>query len=194
MSKRVVTLTEEALKKMIKQCLNEIGGKTLAAIDDSAEQSVNNIQNKVDRTFYGTNRGLKVVDHNDNVVKADTLKPQAIQSFLSPYKNYRFLFWAYRRTGNPIHLIFQVENILKALGSEVILSGDVVFGREQLPGDIVVNFVPTNDGKYNTKVSYKYKGNSYKYLLKPNVNTEPKWNELMNGLQDYLQAKLERGL
>ena len=190
----IITLTENDLKKIVKQCINEIGGRTLASVDNSAINSVNNIQNHVDRTFYGTKRGLKMVDHNDNIIKADALKPKAIQSFLNPYKNYRFLFWAYKREGNPIHLIFQVENIKKALDSEVILSGNVVFGREQLPGDIIINFVPVENGQYNTKVSYKYKGNRYKYLLQPNVNTEPKWNELIKGLQDFLRAKLERGL
>ena len=194
MNKRIISLTENDLKEMIKRCLNEIGGKTLASIDNSAIKSVNNIQNHVDRTFYGTRAGLKIVDHNDNVIKADTLKPKAIQSFLNPYKNYQFLFWAYRREGNPVHLMFQVENIKKALDSEVILSGNVVFGREQLPGDIIINFFPVGNSQYDSKVSYKYKGNSYKYLLRPNVNTEPKWNELVNGLQDFLQAKMERGL
>ena len=135
-----------------------------------------------------------MVDHDDNVRKADALKPNAIQSFLSPYKNCRFLFWAYRREGNPVHLIFQVEGIKKALDSEVILSGSVVFGRELLPGDIVIDFEPIGNGQYNAKVSYKYKGNRYKYSLKPNVRTEPKWNELTKGLQDFLQARFERGL
>ena len=85
-----------------------------------------------------------------------------------------------------MHFIFQLENIKKVLGSEVTLSGNVVLGREQLPGDITVTFVPADDSRYETVVSYRYKGNGLKYALMPNVNTEAKWNELINGLHDFL--------
>ena len=56
MNKRIISLTENDLKEMIKRCLNEIGGKTLASIDNSAIKSVNNIQNHVDRTLWHKGR------------------------------------------------------------------------------------------------------------------------------------------
>lgn len=194
MKKKVIKLTEEELHNIIRDCLNEIGGKTLATIDNSAINSMNNIQNGVDRTFFGTNKGLKMVDHNANIIRADNLKKEGEKSFLTPYLNKPFLFWAYRRGGNPIHLVFKVENIKKSIDSEAILGGEVVFGAEQLPGDIVINFKLGKDMEYSNIVSYKYKGNSYKYFLEPNIKTKPLWDELVNGLKNELLNRIERGL
>lgn len=198
MGKKIIRLTESELHEVIKDAVNEamqeIKGKTLAKVSNSAINSINNIQNKVDRVLYGTNKGLKMVDQNRNVEKADKLMPNAIQSFLRPYKSTKFLFWAYRREGNPIHLIFTVDNIKKLLDNTVILSGEVIFGREQLPGDIIIDFRLTKEGQYKSIVSYKYKGNGYKYLLEPNVNTKELWDDLVNELEEALTARLKRGL
>ena len=198
MSKKVIKLTEEELGKVIKQSVNEalqeIKGRTLARVSNSAINSMDNIQRGVNRTFYGTKAGIKMIDHFKNVDKADNLIPKATQSFLSPYKSTRFLFWAYRREGNPINLIFKVDNIKKLIDNVAILSGEVIFGREQLPGDIIVDFKLQNDGTYKRFVSYKYKGNKYKYTLEPNTNTKPIWDDLVNELEECLTARDKRGL
>lgn len=89
MAKNEITLTESGLKVIIKEAidkaLQEIKGRTLAKVSNSAINSVDNIERGINRTFYGTRRGIKMIDHNDNIRKADNLNPRAIQSFLSPY-------------------------------------------------------------------------------------------------------------
>lgn len=198
MAKKVIRLTESELYELIvkatNQILVEIDGKTLSRVSNSAINSMNNIQNGVNRTFYGTQRGLKMIDHNKNIEKADVLTPQAIQSFLTPYKSVNFMFWAYRRVGNPVHFLFRVEDIKKLIDNVAILSGEVVLGMEKLPGDVVVEFRLDNDNSYTRTVFYKYKGNKYKYILEPNINTKPLWDNLVDELENCLRAKMKRGL
>lgn len=187
MAKKVIKLTEEELDNAIKQSVNEalqeIKGRTLARMSNSAINSTGNIQRGVNRTFYGAKAGIKNVDKDDNLI------PKATQSFLSQYKSTKFLFWTYRRVGNPINVIFKVDNIKKLIDNVAILSGEVIFGREQLSGDIVIDFKLQNDGTYKRFVSYKYKGNKYKYTLEPNTNTKPIWDDLVNELEECLTAR-----
>ena len=68
------------------------------------------------------------------------------------------------------------------MGGMSILSGNVIFGNEQLPGDLQIEFGKDKDENMTNKVFYKYKGNSYKYALTPDNRTVNKWNELVNEL------------
>ena len=92
------------------------------------------------------------------------------------------MFFAYKRTGNLVHLLFNVDNIKKNMGGISILSGNVIFGDEQLPGDIQIEFSTDGDENMTYKVFYKYKGNGYKYTLTPDNRTVNKWKELINEL------------
>lgn len=117
-----------------------------------------------------------------------------IQSFLSPYKSSRFIFFAFRKEGNVVHLLFEVDDVRKLLDNVAILSGNVVFANTQLPGDITIEFKIGNDGNVKSTVYYKFKGKGYKYVLMPDNRTASKWNELVHGLQDSLTAGDERVL
>ena len=186
MGKKVLRLTESELKEMVHKAvcaaLNEIDGKTLARVPNAATRAVDNIQNGIyDKTVTSTLRN-KTISNDDEIIRANDLFPRAIQSMLKPYKNFQFMFFAYKRVGNPVHLLFKVEDIKKNMDGISILSGEVVFGDEQLPGDIQINFTKDNDNNLSYKVYYKYKGNSIKYLLEPDNRTIDKWNELVQQL------------
>ena len=91
-------------------------------------------------------------------------------------------------------MLFEVENVRKLLDNVAILSGNVIFANTQLPGDIVIEFKKGKDENVTNTVYYKYKGNGYKYVLMPDNRTASKWNELVQGLQDSLTTRDERGL
>lgn len=170
MGKKVIRLTESQLSEIIRSAadmaLNEIDGKTPSRVPNAATTAMDDIQ-----------RGI-----SNKIVRADEMTPRAIQSFLAPYKNFIFMFFAYKRTGNPVHLLFNVDNIKKNMGGISILSGNVIFGDEQLPGDIQIEFSTDGDENMTYKVFYKYKGNGYKYTLTPDNRTVNKWKELINEL------------
>lgn len=198
MGKKVIRLTESELREVVRRAaeaaLKEIDGKTLARVPNAATTAMDNIQNGVyDKTIKSTFRN-KTVSNDDEIIRADNLLPRAIQSFLSPYKDYQFMFFAYRREGNPIHLLFKVDNIKKNMDGVSILSGEVVFGKEQLPGDIQIVFSKDGEGNLSNKVYYKYKGNNSKFILEPDRRTSEKWNELVQQLGISRQNMNKRGI
>lgn len=75
-----------------------------------------------------------------------------------------------------------------------ILSGEVIFGNEKLSGDIMVEFKLNENNAYTKIVSYKYKGNQYKYILEPNIDTKSLWDDFVNELENCLIARMKRGL
>lgn len=187
MKRTIVKLSEQELNTIIAECvnkaLNEIGGKTLSIIPNVAIDAVDNIQKG---NLTKKINVQKSTSYDNQITKADALYPKAIQSFLQPYKDKKLMFFAYKREGNPVHLIFSIENIKKLIDGIAILSGVVIFGGEQLSGDIIVDF--TKD-----KVSYKYIGNNYKYVLEPDQRTLVWWNNLCDGLRESLNNRLKRG-
>lgn len=198
MSKKVVRLTESQLKEIIRgavdMALNEIDGKTLSRVPNAATTAMDHIQKGIsNKTIKSTLRN-KTVSNDSEIIRANEMMPRAIQSFLAPYKNFIFMFFAYMRTGNPVHLLFNVDNIKKNMGDISILSGKVIFGDEQLPGDIQIEFSKDKDENIISKVFYKYKGNRYKYILTPDNRTVNKWNELINELAKSQLNMNKRGL
>ena len=127
-------------------------------------------------------------------VKVDDLDFKAIQSLLAPYKSTNFLFWTYRAVGNPIQLSFKIEDIKKLVGNVVVLSGKVILGTEQQSSDIIVKFKLNNNNSYTRMVTFKYKGNRYKYILEPNIQTKALWDDLVNEIECCLIARLKREL
>lgn len=196
--KNVITLSESDFRRILQEAitaaLNEIDGKTLSRIPNTTVDAKNNIQSGRYTKTVVTPSKRKVVSYDNQILRADSLYPRAIQSFLAPYKSFRFMFFAFRREGNVVHLLFEVENVRKLLDNVAILSGNVIFANTQLPGDIVIEFKKGKDENVTNTVYYKYKGNGYKYVLMPDNRTASKWNELVQGLQDSLTTRDERGL
>ena len=187
MSKKIVVLKEEELNRLIGECvrkaLNEIDGKTLSIVPNVSIDAKNNIQNgNYDKRI----NDKKTVTYDSQIVKADKLYPRALQSFIAPYTGFPFMFFAFRRVGNAVHFIFEIEQIKKLLDGEAILGGSVTFGDTQLNGDIVVDLI-------NDKVYYKHKLDRHKYLLTPDNRTASKWNELLNNIKIALSNRIERG-
>ena len=198
MGKKVIRLKESELREMVHKAaaaaLKEIDGKTLSRVPNAAITAMDSIQNGVyDKTIKSTLRN-KTISNDDEIIRADEMLPRAIQSFLSSYKDYQFMFFAYRREGNPIHLLFKVDNIKKNMDGISILSGEVVFGNEQLPGDIQIVFSKEADSHLSNKVYYKYKGNNSKFILEPDRRTSEKWNELVRQLGISQQNMNRRGI
>lgn len=196
--KKVKILTESELKYLIHEAvteaLNEIDGKTLSRIPNTTIDAKNNIQAGRYTKTVTTPSKSKTISYDDQILRADSLYPKAIQSFLDPYKSFKFMFFAFRREGNVVHLLFEVDNVRKLLDNVAILSGNVIFANTQLPGDIVIEFKKGKDENVTNTIYYKYKGNGYKYVLMPDNRTASKWNELVQGLQDSLTTRDERGL
>jgi len=196
--KQVHRLTEsqfmEIIENAVRTALNEIDGKTLSRVPNAAINAVNNIQSGVYSKKISSKLRGRTIDYDKHIERANNLYPKAIQSFLAPYIETPYMFFAYKREGNPVHLVFNVENIKKIIDSIVILSGNVAFDNETLPGDIFVEFYKDKEGNILNKVYYKYKGNQYKYILKPDNRTIGKWNELVQGLEDSLTSRLDRGM
>ena len=187
MAKKIIRLTERELnnviKKVVNEALQEIGGKTLSIVPNVSIDAVDNIQRGNTDKVINPN---KTVSYDSQIVKANKLYPKAVQSFLAPYIGFTFMFFAYARLGNVVHLLFNVNSIKKLMDGKALLSGNVIFGDEQLPGDLLIDFT-------SNKVFYTYKGNSYKYVLEPDNRTVGKWNELLQGLRDSLNARIKRG-
>ena len=198
MSKNVIRLTESQLKEIIRgavdMALNEIDGKTLSRVPNATTAAADNIQKGISHKTIKSKLRNMTVSNDDEIIRADEMMPRAIQSFLAPYKNFKFMFFAYKRTGNIVHLLFNVDNIKKNMDGITILSGNVIFGGEQLPGDIQIEFSKDKEENITNKVFYKYKGNSYKYILTPDNRTINKWNELINELIKYQLNMNKRGL
>lgn len=110
-----------------------------------------------------------------------------IQYLLAPYKDISFLFWTFKRTGNPVHVSFKVIEIKKISPKGVVLNGEIMFAQQNSSGEIEIDFSLDESGDHVTKVCFRCKSDRYKYLLTPNVNTEDTWNELVSAL--YLQYK-----
>lgn len=148
----------------------------------NAATAMDNIQNGIfDKTIKSTFRN-KTVSNDDEIIRADSMLPRAFQSFLAPYKDFQFMFFAYRREGIPVHLLFKADSIKKNMDGISIIGGEVIFGKEKLPGDIQILFSKDVEGNLSYKVYYKYKGNSYKFVLEPDNRTSNKWNELVQQL------------
>ena len=183
---KIHILRVDELNQMIENNLmkiNEIDGKTLSCVANVSIDAMNNIQSG--QEIKKINKE-KSVTYDSQITKADELYPRAVQSFLNPYKDLQFMFFAYKRLGNVVHLLFSVKNIKKLSDGQAILSGDVVFGNEQLNGDIVVDFI-------NNKVFYKHKSNNYKYTLEPDRRTSEQWTFLLDELQKALNSRIDRG-
>lgn len=85
-------------------------------------------------------------------------------------------------------------DIKKNMDGISILGGEVVFGKEQLPGDIQIVFSKDSEDNLSNKVYYKYKGNSNKFILEPDRRTSEKWNELVWQLGISQMNMNKRGL
>ena len=101
MSKNVIRLTESQLNEIIRSAvnmaLNEIDGKTLSRVPNAATTAMDNIQKRIpNKTIKSTLRN-KTVSNDSEIIRANEMMPSAIQSFLAPYKNFNFIFFAYKK-------------------------------------------------------------------------------------------------
>lgn len=99
--------------------------------------------------------------HCSHITETEDSHPCAPQQpSLQQFKDIRYMFFAYRKLGNVVHLLFKVDNIKKLVDGQAVLSGEVTFGNEQLNGDITIDLV-------KNKVFYKHKKDRCKYDLEP---------------------------
>ena len=184
--KNVKILTEAELKHLIQEAadaaLNEIDSKTSSRIENPNASAKDHIQSGNYTETINTPSRKKPASNGDQTIRTDNLCPPAIQSFLTPYKSFKFMFFTFRKEGNVVHFLFELDDIKNLLDNTVILSGNVTFANTRLPGDIVINFKKGQDGE----AAYQYRGKGDKYILTPDNRTASKWNELVQGLQDYL--------
>lgn len=158
--------------------MNKIQKLSVDELNQIIENNIvklNEIDNNVSNEASNSKQNEKTIANETTV-----LCPKTAQTFLMPYKDIKFMFFAYKNKGNVIHLLFGVNNIKKLMDGQAILSGNVILGNEQLDGDIVIDFT-TN------KVYYKHEGNRCKYVLEPDRRTQEIWTTLLKELQQNIK-------
>jgi hypothetical protein len=194
MAKEVVYLTEEEfynhIEQVVKEALNEIGGKTHAQLYNASTQARRSNQaGNYTKTVYKTDRQgniirpLKNVNNNKTITRARKLEPDANASLLKPFIDTTYLFYATTRTGRSTFLTFKVTNIKKLIGNEAILSGEVVYDGIQMNGDILIDF-------NKNIIYYKDRKSKYRYELEPDNRTVNQWNLLLHELQESLNNRI----
>ena len=113
-------------------------------------------------------------------------KNMNMQNLLADYKDIPFLFWTYKREGNPVPVSLKVREIKKYTETEVTLNGELIVVQNRTLGEISLNLALDERGGYTATASLKCKADKYKYLLTPNVNTEASWNEFISAIVNKL--------
>ena len=130
MAKKVTILTENELSQLIKEAtsrvLNEMDAATYLRIHNASHRAKQDIQNgNIQRSV----NGIKVVDNDDIISRADNMEPEVQTHWLSNYVGQTFKFFGRSQMGLPAHVLFTFEKISKFELSKTVLVGTVTFNK-----------------------------------------------------------------
>lgn len=178
MGKKIVRLTEQEFKALIKHAINEsldeIDGATYAKVHNATMRAQ---QNQLSGIPSGNNRKSNM----DIIQQGIGLDKRASDSLISPYKT-DYLFHCTNLRGTASITIFNLEELYLLNDSKAILKGEIIFNGEHLNGSIVVE-MPTH------KTYYNYKGKAPKYLLQIDPSKKDVWEGLLHQLDISLQKR-----
>lgn len=184
MAKKVIRLTEDELKQLIKEAtarvMNEMDAPTYSRIHNASHWAMQDIQNG---NYERSVNGKKKVDNDDIISKADELEPRAQAHWLKDYVGQTFKFFGRSQMGLPAHVLFTFERITKLEPNKTVLVGSVTFNRNQINGDgIIIDFV-------KGRVKYHERGNRYAYNLEIDNRYKQIWDAFTNELRAALDAR-----
>ena len=177
MAKKIIKLTSDELHRLItestEKILNEMQGETYSRIYNASHRAQQDIQNGVDKR---TVDGIKFVNNDDIITRANDLEPRAQAHWLKDYIGKTFKFFGRGQMGLPAHILFTFNKITKFELNKIILVGTVTFNNNQISGDgIIIDFIK------NT-VKYHEKGSRYTYNLEIDNRYKPLWDKFVNEL------------
>jgi hypothetical protein len=184
MAKKVIRLTEDELKQLIKEAtarvMNEMDAPTYSRIHNASHRAMQDIQNG---NYERSVNDKKKVDNDDIISKADELEPRAQAHWLKDYVGQTFKFFGRSQMGLPAHVLFTFERITKLEPNKTVLVGSVTFNRNQINGDgIIIDFV-------KGRVKYHERGNRYAYNLEIDNRYKQIWDAFTNELRAALDAR-----
>ena len=184
MAKKVIRLTEDELKQLIKEAtarvMNEMDAPTYSRIHNTSYRAMQDIQNG---NYERAVNDKKKVDNDEIISKADELEPRAQAHWLKDYVGQTFKFFGRSQMGLPAHVLFTFERVTKLEPNKTVLVGSVTFNRNQINGDgIVIDFV-------KGRVKYHERGNRYAYNLEIDNRYKQMWDAFTNELKAALDAR-----
>ena len=184
MAKKVIRLTEDELKQLIKEAtarvMNEMDAATYSRIYNASHRAVQDTQNG---NYERTVNGKTFVDNDDIISKADELEPRAQAHWLKDYVGQTFKFFGRSQMGLPAHVLFTFERVTKLEPNKTVLVGSVTFNRNQINGDgIIIDFV-------KGRVKYHERGNRYAYNLEIDNRYKQMWDAFTNELKAALDSR-----
>ena len=184
MAKKIIRLTEDELKQLIKEAttkvMNEMDDATYSRIHNASHRAMQDIQNG---NYERTVNGRDFVDNDEIISTADELEPRAQAHWLKDYVGQTFKFFGRSQMGLPAHILFTFEKITKFELNKTVLVGSVTFNRNQINGDgIIIDFI-------KGRVKYHERGNRYAYTLEIDNRYKPLWDKFINKLRAALDAR-----
>lgn len=178
MAKKVVILTEDEFRSLIKHAVNE----TLSEIDGATYARVHNAtmkaqQDQLNGVPSNNNRKTNI----DLIHHGIVLDPKAADSLITPYKT-DYLFHCQNLRGTAAILIFNLEQLYELTPQKTILKGNTIFNGEQLGGSIIVDMA-------THKPYYNYKGKSPRYTLQIDPSKKDLWDGLLHQLDISLHKR-----
>ena len=135
MQKKIIRLTEDELRQLIKEAtvntLKKIDGKTYARIHNSTMQAQKN-------QLAGIPNINQRKSNTDVIMQGIRIDPEAADSLIKPYKT-SYLFHCQNLRGTAALTVFKLEQLYELTPQKAILKGEITFNNERLYGSIIIN-------------------------------------------------------